>query len=194
MSVWKRIKAKVTGAPKPEPDKSAMGKPLKPADVSALPNIIKAKRPVTELIWHCAATPEGKDFTVKDIDAWHKARGWSKIGYHFVIYRDGTIKAGRPVDEVGAHVQNRNAGTIGACYIGGVDARGRNPKDTRTAAQRAAMLWLTKQLAATYGLKIISGHNQYNKGKACPSFDVRRDELGNIPGYVRGIKAKEQSK
>jgi N-acetylmuramoyl-L-alanine amidase len=188
MSVWKRIKAAVKGDPKPEPNKSAINQPLPNPPVAKLR---KASRPVTELIWHCTATPEGKNYTVRDIDAWHKARGWSGVGYHYVVYRDGKIELGRPIDQIGAHVADRNTGTIGAVYVGGLDAKGKKPKDTRTAAQRAAMLTLTKQLASVYSLKKISGHNQY-ANKACPSFDVRRDELGNIPGYSRGIKTKEK--
>ena len=143
------------------------------------------KRAVHELIWHCAATPEGKDFTVEDIDRWHKARGWSGIGYHFVVYRDGSIHAGRSNEKTGAHVGGRNTGTIGATYIGGVTADGKKAKDTRTAEQRASMLWLTKEITKDRRIKRISGHNQY-AAKACPSFDVRTDELGNIPGFVRG--------
>ena len=187
MSVVKKVKAAIGIEPKPEPDKSAIEKPLSSPTVKSAPSIKKARRPVNELIWHCAATPEGKDFTVKDIDAWHKARGWAGIGYHYVVYRDGTIKLGRDIEHTGAHVENHNVGTIGACYIGGLDRRGKNPKDTRTVEQRASMLWLTKELAKVYGLAKISGHNQYAQ-KACPSFDVRTDQLGNIPGFKRGKK------
>lgn len=190
MTIWNRVKAAVTGAPKPEPDKSAINQPLVEQPIAKLR---KTSRPVDELIWHCAATPEGRDYTVKDIDAWHRARKFDGIGYHYVVYRNGKIELGRSIDEIGAHVLDHNVGTIGACYIGGMDRRGKKPKDTRTAAQRAAMLSLTKQLAATYDLKKISGHNQYAQ-KACPSFDVRRDELGNIPGYSRGIKQRKSSK
>jgi len=143
------------------------------------------KRSVNELIWHCAATPEGRDFTVDQIDQWHRARGWSGIGYHFVVYRDGTIKRGRDNERTGAHVAGRNTGTIGSTYIGGVSSDGKTAKDTRTAEQRAAMIWLTKQIAADKRIKKISGHNEY-AAKACPSFDVCSDELGNIPNFVWG--------
>lgn len=143
-------------------------------------------RNIRELIWHCSATPEGKDFTVADIDAWHKARGWAGIGYHYVVYRDGSVHRGRPDSMTGAHVVGRNRGTLGAVYIGGTAANGK-PKDTRTAAQKKAMLKLTTDLAEKYSLNLISGHNQY-AAKACPSFDVRTDALGNIPGYKAGKK------
>lgn len=192
----KRIEAAATN----EPDKSAMAQTVvteppaapakpKPAPAESKIALTKAARHVDELIWHCAATPEGKDFTVNDIRKWHKARGWNDIGYHYVVYRDGTIHTGRPVDQIGAHVAGYNAGTIGACYIGGVTADGARPKDTRTAAQKASMLWLTRELAKLYKLRRISGHNQY-AAKACPSFDVRTDGLGNIAGFENGERKK----
>lgn len=169
----------------PEPDKTGMSRgPLAPLPANGI-QLRKTTRPINELIWHCSATPEGKDFTVADIRAWHRKRGWDDVGYHYVVYRDGSIHAGRPVEKVGAHVEGRNTGTIGAVYIGGTTKNGRYAKDTRTPEQREAMLWLTKELARMYALERVSGHNQY-ANKACPSFDVRRDELGNIPGYSQG--------
>jgi len=174
---------------KPEPDKSAMAKPDFDAPVaagaaSAPPNVgslklLDTSRPISEIIVHCTATAEGKDYTVADIRSWHKARGWSDIGYHYVVYRDGRVMVGRPVGQVGAHVANHNTGTIGISYVGGVAADGRAPKDTRTPAQRASLLWLTQQLATKHRVRKVTGHNQY-AAKACPSFDVRKDALGKI--------------
>lgn len=149
------------------------------------PELKPARRPVNELIWHCAATPEGKSFVVADIRRWHKARGWDDIGYHYVVLLDGSVMTGRPIEKIGAHVSGHNTGTIGACYIGGVTATGGIAKDTRTEAQKASMLWLTKELVRFHNLSRISGHNQY-AAKACPSFDVRQDVLGNIPGFIAG--------
>lgn len=183
---------------KQEPDKSAMvaqtpasnavvlarSPALPPPNASSL-QLLSTARPIAEIIVHCAATPEGKDFTVADIRAWHKARGWSDIGYHYVVYRDGRIMLGRPIGQVGAHVENRNEGTAGVVYIGGVTANGKTAKDTRTPAQRASLLWLSQQLVAKHrGVRRISGHNQYSS-KACPSFDVRRDPLSTQPFQSR---------
>lgn len=66
-------------------------------------------RKINEIIVHCSATAEGKDYTVEDITRWHKARGFKTIGYHYVVYRDGSVHAGRPVNEIGAHCQGYNA-------------------------------------------------------------------------------------
>jgi len=176
-------------AARAEPDKSAMAQPVPTEDTSGRPvappnadalKLLATARPISEIIVHCAATPEGKDFTVADIRAWHKARGWSDIGYHYVVYRDGRVLLGRPVGQIGSHVAGHNTGTIGVVYIGGVSADGKTAKDTRTPAQRSSLLWLTQQLTAKHrGVKKITGHNQY-AAKACPSFDVRRDPLGAV--------------
>ena len=125
-------------------------------------------RKITEIILHCAATPEGKDFTVADIDRWHRARKFNGIGYHYVIYRDGTVHAGRPVERSGAHCTGHNAQSVGVCYIGGCATDGKTPKDTRTPAQRAALTSLVKKLLKQYPGATVHGHNEF-AAKACPS-------------------------
>lgn len=175
---------------KPEPDKSAMAilvsvtstgmdASARPANADSLA-LRDTSRPISEIIIHCTATAEGKDYMVDDIRAWHKARGWSDVGYHYLIYRDGTVHEGRPVGQIGSHVAGRNTGTIGVAYVGGVSADGKTPKDTRTASQRASLLWLIAELRKKHnGIKAVTGHNQYS-AKACPSFDVRRDALSKV--------------
>ena len=141
---------------------------------------LRATRPINEVIVHCTATREGQHFTVDQIRQWHKAKGWNDIGYHWVVYLDGSIHPGRPEGIVGAHVEGHNAGTIGVVYVGGVGADGKIPKDTRTPAQKAALLQLVKDRIAKYPtIKKVTGHNQY-AAKACPSFDVRKDELSKL--------------
>lgn len=131
-------------------------------------------RKIDKIIIHCAATPEGKDFTVQQIDAWHRQRGFRCIGYHFVIYRDGSVNVGRPLCEAGAHTIGHNANSIGICYIGGCAADGKTPKDTRTTAQRAALVRLVAELKAKYPSATVHGHNEY-AAKACPSFNVQNE-------------------
>lgn len=97
-------------------------------------------RKITEIIVHCSATPEGRPFTVSDIDQWHRSRGFAQIGYHYVVYLDGTIHQGRPVEIAGAHCKGHNANSIGVCYIGGCTADNKHPKDTRTPEQKLALL------------------------------------------------------
>ena len=131
-------------------------------------------RKISEIIVHCAATPEGKHFTVDDIDTWHRKRGFRCIGYHFVIYLDGSVHKGRDVADVGAHCSGHNANSIGICYIGGCAADGKTPKDTRTEAQRAALIKLVNELRSQFPGSTVHGHNEF-AAKACPSFNVKNE-------------------
>lgn len=131
-------------------------------------------RRINSIIIHCSATPEGKDFTVQDIDRWHRQRGWQCIGYHYVIYRDGSVHEGRPVEQIGAHTVGHNAESIGICYIGGCAADGKTPKDTRTLQQREALRRLVADLKKQHPGATVHGHNEF-AAKACPCFDVKTD-------------------
>ena len=132
------------------------------------------KRNIKELIVHCSATPEGKDFTVSDIKKWHLQRGFSDIGYHYVIYRDGTVHKGRDESISGAHCLGHNTISIGICYIGGVASDGKTPKDTRTDAQKKSLIKLLKELKVKYPKATIHGHCEF-AAKACPSFDAKKE-------------------
>lgn len=135
-------------------------------------------RTIDKIILHCAATKEGHDIKTETIRSWHtKGRGWSDIGYHFVIELDGSIRNGRPVERIGAHVKGHNATSIGVCYVGGIDAD-KKPKDTRTEAQRKSMDELIQSLLDVYPGSTIHGHNEFS-AKACPSFDVQK-EYGHL--------------
>jgi len=128
-------------------------------------------RPLDKIILHCSATPEGKHFDVETIRKWHLQRGWKDIGYHFVIYLDGSVHEGRPIEQVGAHTQGQNTGSIGICYIGGVTKDGKTAKDTLNEAQEIAMVNLIHALRDEYGDMTLHGHNEF-ASKACPSFKV----------------------
>lgn len=130
-------------------------------------------RKVDEIILHCSATKEGQNFKAKDIDAWHKQRGFKGIGYHYVIDLDGTVETGRPEDEIGAHCLNHNARSIGICYIGGLDTTGK-AKDTRTPQQKAALVKLVADLKLKYPNATVHGHNEF-ANKACPCFTVKNE-------------------
>lgn len=136
-------------------------------------------RKITQIILHCSATPEGKDFTVQQIDAWHRQRGFKSIGYHFVIYRDGSIHNGRPITEIGAHCKGHNANSIGICYIGGVAKDGKTPKDTRTEAQKKSLISLVSSLRSRFPEATVHGHCEF-AAKACPSFDVKTSGLCDL--------------
>lgn len=144
-------------------------------------------RPITEIILHCTATPEGRAVTVAEIDAWHRARGWSGIGYHRVIGLNGERWAGRPIDKIGAHCEGHNTGTIGVTYVGGVAKDGRTPKDTRTPVQKQALLVELTELRDRFNIGKISGHNEY-AAKACPSFDASKEYDYLFEGRSKGFQ------
>lgn len=131
------------------------------------------ERKITQIIVHCSATKASKHFTVSDIDGWHRARGFRSIGYHYVVYLDGSVHTGRPVSEAGAHCTGHNTHSIGICYIGGLDSSG-HPADTRTTAQKAALRALVARLQDEYPGATVHGHCEF-AAKACPSFNVKTD-------------------
>lgn len=131
-------------------------------------------RPIKYLIVHCSATPAGLDFTVSDIARWHRERGFRTVGYHYIVYRDGSVHPGRAESDIGAHCLGHNTDSIGICYIGGLDADGRTPADTRTPEQRAALRTLLTELRAKYPQAQIRGHRDFAP-KACPSFDATNE-------------------
>lgn len=135
---------------------------------------VTQSRYINEIIVHCSATAEGKDFTIDDIKRWHLARGFSDIGYHYIIYRDGSINKGRDESKIGAHCTGHNSNSIGVCYIGGCAADGKTPKDTRTEAQKNSLLKLLSELKKKYPKAVIHSHKDY-ANKACPSFDATKE-------------------
>jgi len=143
-------------------------------------------RKIDKIIIHCAATPEGRDVKTETIKSWHvKGNGWSDIGYHYVIELDGSVKPGRPLHRSGAHTKGENAGSIGVCYVGGID-KDKKPKDTRTDAQRKAMDELIVALTMDHPGATVHGHNEFS-AKACPSFDVQK-EYGALKPKVKKAK------
>lgn len=142
-------------------------------------------RPITEIIVHCTATrPDwwaGRRTSdkVREIKRWHvQDRGWSDIGYHFLIDRDGTIAKGRDIAKDGAHVQGHNRGTIGISLFGGHGSAETDQfADNFTPQQDAALRNLIGDLRKQYGNVPVTGHNQY-AAKACPGF--------NVPAWLTG--------
>lgn len=132
-------------------------------------------RKIDKIILHCTATQEGKDYNVATIKKWHRQRGFSDIGYHYLIRLNGTIEKGRPIEQIGAHVKGQNAYSIGISYVGGVD-KNLNPKDTRTYRQKAAIKRLLQDLWKQFPDATLHGHYEF-ANKACPSFTVREQDF-----------------
>ena len=138
-------------------------------------------RKVDEIIVHCSATRpswmehNSLEAKVAEIRDWHKARGFDDIGYHWIIDRDGSVLEGRQERRTGAHVKNRNASTIGICLIGGFGSSANDQfADHFTPEQDVALRELIDQIKGRHAIKKVSGHNDYDAGKACPGFRVLR--------------------
>ena len=131
-------------------------------------------RTITLLIIHCSATVEGKDVTAKDIDRWHRDRGWKGIGYHYVRGKEKRNEKGSNEEEIGAECKGHNSHSIGICYVGGLDKNGK-PKDTRTEEQKMALQDLVRFLKKRHRKAIVVSHHTFNSQKACPCFDAEKE-------------------
>jgi len=137
------------------------------------------RRRINHIVLHCAATVNTKFYDAYDIDEWHRARGWSGIGYHYVVLLDGTVQKGRWVDYIGAHVKGHNKDTIGICYIGGLDERHRPVYDAWMPKQKESVIRLIEKLGYGYGLnpatRDLMGHNEFpHVHKECPCINMSR--------------------
>jgi len=137
-------------------------------------------RHINEIIVHCAATRPswwaGKSLAskVNEIRRWHvQDRGWSDIGYHYVIDRNGMVGKGRSDERTGAHVRGRNAHSIGICLLGGHGSASTDEfSEHFTPKQDAALRALIAQLQLKYPtIEQVTGHNRW-AAKACPGFSV----------------------
>lgn len=135
-------------------------------------------RPISLIVIHCAATPNGRRTTVEDVDAWHRDRGFKRaqdfrkrqnpgltsIGYHFLIYINGAIATGRHLDEIGAHAAGYNQKSIGVCLAG---------TDAFTPAQWVTLRGNVSALMELYPDAKVCGHRDLpNVQKLCPGFSV----------------------
>lgn len=143
---------------------------------------------VKYIVVHCSATPPDADIGAAEITKWHKAKGWTTIGYHLVIRRDGRVEGGRPLNEAGSHAYGYNGASIGICLVGGVnrevDRDGKDdvdgprwdmvPANNFTPAQFNSLRTLLPGLLQQFSRAKVLGHRDLPRVlKACPSFDVR---------------------
>ena len=127
-------------------------------------------RSIKRAFVHCSATPPNLDIGVKEIRRWHRRNGWSDVGYHDVIRRDGSTEKGRPIKRMGAHAKGHNRDSIGVCLVGGVDKKNR-PEDNFTDAQYRALKKYRKRRDRELGPLTWHGHYEVS-AKACPCFNV----------------------
>jgi len=147
---------------------------------------ITTKRHIDKIILHCSDTYEDMDIGVKEIRKWHTdpkplGYGWSDCGYHFIIRRDGKIETGRPLDLIGSHCYGQNTGSIGICWVGGLNDKD-NPVDNRTDAQKKALAALVINIQQEHPQSMLYGHNDFSS-KSCPNFDAQEDYY-NFDSYL----------
>lgn len=132
-----------------------------------------ADRSKTDLIViHCADTYPDMDIGVKEIDRWHRRRGFLMVGYHYVIRRDGMVEVGREPNVPGAHALKYNNRSVGICLVGGKSREHDGPEDNFTDPQWDALEVLLGQVRSFFPNTNIVGHNEIS-AKACPSFNVQ---------------------
>tara|TARA_R100000388_G_C7205688_1_gene140887 strand:+ start:20 stop:472 length:453 start_codon:yes stop_codon:yes gene_type:complete len=147
-------------------------------------------RKIDKIIIHCSATVEGVNVSTSTIKRWHvQGRGWSDIGYHYVIGLDGAIDYGRPINRQGSHTKGENSDSIGICYIGGL-SKSKRAKDTRTEAQKKSLMKILKTLTHIYPEASIHSHFEF-ANKACPCFNAGEEYAELQP---KGYKYQKKSK
>lgn len=126
-----------------------------------------------DTIWvHCSATKASADIGADTIRDWHLQRGWSDIGYHFVIRRSGQIEEGRLEDRPGAHVRGYNRNSLGICMVGGLDKNGKADANF-TFAQYQSLVGLIQELREQHGMNVrVRGHRDV-AAKSCPCFSIQ---------------------
>lgn len=153
-------------------------------------NNLQKRKSTTQIIIHCTGGYSSEKTTVQTIHDMHIKKGWSGIGYHYLITVDGKIWEGRPDDTIGAHAAPQNNNSIGICYVGGLSEKKKHT-DTRTPEQKKAMDELVRYLVYKYpGIVRIIGHRDISPDldgdgeiepnewiKSCPCFEA-------IPEYI----------
>lgn len=146
---------------------------------------MKRKAEIDTIMIHCTDTPPRREVSVKELDAWHKARNFEPYidtkgrkvyaGYHILVHLDGSYERIRPDDARGQHCKQHdmNNRAISICYVGGSD-NNHKPCDTRTEPQKKTLLTLIRTLKGRYPHAQILGHRDYAP-KACPCFDAKSE-------------------
>lgn len=125
------------------------------------------------LVLHCSASRCNQDYSVELLRRDHKDRGFYDIGYHFYIRKDGKMTQHRMLLEVGAHARPYNRCSIGICYEGGLDEKGK-PCDTRTPEQTERIVDVLTRLHKLFPKAKIVGHRDLpgTTPKECPCLDT----------------------
>lgn len=89
---------------------------------------------------HTTATPASRVISRRDIDLRDRRAGFLRIGYHYLIRRDGLVEAGRAEHENSPHDFGEDIrSAVSVCLVGGADAKGK-PQDNFTAEQKSSLI------------------------------------------------------
>ena len=124
-------------------------------------------RRITKIILHCSDSDYAHHDNIYAIRHWHvNENGWSDIGYHFVITKNGIIRLGRPLHILGAHCKGHNSNSIGICLTG---------KEKFSEEQFESLKAVCEDLISRYNLSWddVKGHNYFDKSRPCPNFNVK---------------------
>ena len=125
------------------------------------------ERDVERIFIHCSASDRPEHDDIRVMREWHvEGRGWSDVGYHFFIQKNGTVQEGRPLARIPAAQAGNNTGTIAICLHGLAEER-------FTKAQYDSLIGLCSEIDAAYdGMATFHGHREVS-AKACPVFPYR---------------------
>ena len=124
----------------------------------------KPKRYITKVFLHCSDSNLLQHDNPLVIRDWHLERGFSDIGYHFIITKDGTVHTGRSIEAVPAAQEGNNTGSIAICLTG---------RTTFSQMQFSALRKLCGEINQLYNNITFHGHCEVSS-KTCPVFDYTK--------------------
>lgn len=128
-------------------------------------------REIKRIFVHCSFTKPSMDIGVEEIRDWHvNGNGWSDIGYHDVIRRDGSIEPGRSYEIAGAHASGNNADSIGVCLVGGMNQAGEADSNFTLPQLISLKNYIDQKKIEFPGVEVF-GHRDVST-KQCPCIDI----------------------
>ncbi|VAW59386.1 hypothetical protein MNBD_GAMMA08-987 [hydrothermal vent metagenome] len=128
---------------------------------------IAPKRSVKTVFLHCSASDNSNHDDVSVMEEWHKKRGFSGVGYHFFINKNGDIQQGRDLEKIPAAQKGHNTNSIAICLHG-------LKIEKFTQPQFDSVKNLCTAIDSEYSSINIRfrGHKEVSN-KSCPVFDYK---------------------
>jgi len=145
-------------------------------------DIKMVSRYIDSIIIHCSATEYTRHYTAEDINQWHLEAGYNEIGYHYVIYTDGTVVEGRDLNKEGAHAKGYNNYSIGICLVGGTGPDGIAYDNGYSTEQYKSLHDIIMRIDEKFPIEAIAGHKEIpDVNKACPCL------TGDVLNLIRSL-------